>query len=141
VYPFPNDVLARMAYYYEFNHADGRNPLDYAAPVLEAVETWRELAPNVTLRYTDRPEGVLILHDTRPEAAMFQRRLSGIERAVYLFCDTGRSLQEIVEFAARSSGSQSMDESFPRGMLDEWVDARITAHLDNRYLSLALRVQ
>ena len=33
-YPFPQDVLGRLAYYYEYDYADGRDPLDYFAPVL-----------------------------------------------------------------------------------------------------------
>ena len=139
VYPFPREVLKRMAYYYEYDYADGRNPLDYATPVLEAAETWQRLKGTVTLRYFDRPDGVLILHDTRPCAKTFQQRLTGIERAVYLFCDTGRSSRRILEFAAEAADGRPPDESTLRRMLQQWIDQRIMAHLDNRYLSLALR--
>ena len=139
VYPFPEDVLGRMAYYYEYDYADGRNPLDYAAPVLKAVQTWQELNRTVTLSYYDRPDGVLILHDTRPCAADFQQRLTGLERQIYLYCDTGRSLRKVVEFAERNSGSQPVHESKIRRILDHWIDRRIMAYLDNRFLSLALQ--
>jgi len=139
VYPFPAEVLGRMAYYYEYDYADGRNPLDYAAPVLEAIETWQSLKGTVTLRSWDRPDGVLILNDTRPCAATFQRRLTGLEREIYLYCDTGRSLERVVEFAARATDRPAPDGSTVRRTLDQWVDERIMARLDNRYLSLALR--
>jgi len=139
VYPFPQDVLGRLAYYYEYDYADGRNPLDYAAPLVKAVESWQELGRTVTLRYYDRPDGVLLLHDTRPCAATFQRRLAGTEREIYLYCDTGRSLSKVLEFAEQQAGGNAVDESDIRRMLDGWVDERIMAHLDDRYLSLALR--
>jgi radical SAM superfamily enzyme YgiQ (UPF0313 family) len=141
VYPFPEESLARMAYYFEYDYADGRNPLDYVAPVLEAFRTWRDLQGTVTLRYWDRPDGVLILNDTRPCAAAFQRRLTGLARQVYLYCDTGRTLEKIVEMAAQSDEPGPTGAAAVRRMLDEWVAARIMALLDNRYLSLALRVR
>jgi ribosomal peptide maturation radical SAM protein 1 len=139
VYPFPPEALGRMAYYYEYDYADGRNPLDYAKPMLQAVERWQALGPTVTLRYWDRPDGVLILTDTRPCATVFQRRLTGLEREIYLDCDTGRSFRKIVERAARCEQERAGDESSLQRTLDRWVDERIMAFLDGRYLSLALR--
>ncbi|HUT89652.1 MAG TPA: RiPP maturation radical SAM C-methyltransferase [Thermoguttaceae bacterium] len=139
VYPFPDDVLRRMAYYYEYDYADGRNPLDYATPALEQIETWQSLNHTVTLRMWDRPDGVLILTDTRPCAVQFQRRLTGLDREIYLYCDTGRSLKRIFQFAAEHSDGEPVDESALKRTLDQWVDERIMARLDNRYLSLGLR--
>ena len=97
----PPDVLARLAYYYEYDYADGRDPRDYVGPVLAAVERWQELARTVTLRMADGPDGVLFVHDTRPGAAVFQRRLAGVERAVYEYCDTARSAAAIARFASQ----------------------------------------
>ena len=139
VFPFAEDSLARMAYYYEYDYADGRDPLDYAGPMLRAAETWQRLQGTVTLRCWDRGDGVLILTDTRPEAEVFQRRLTGIERDAYLFCDTGRSLENIARHLAYCGAGRAVDSAELRRTLDRWVRARIMAHLDGRYLSLALR--
>ncbi|MCS7303791.1 MAG: RiPP maturation radical SAM C-methyltransferase [Thermoguttaceae bacterium] len=97
VYPFPESVLRRLAYYYEYDYADGRNPHQYFEPVRQEIERWYSLAGTVTLRQWDRPDGVLVLTDTRPHAAAFQRRLIGWQREVYLFCDTGRTFRSIME--------------------------------------------
>jgi hypothetical protein len=139
IYPFLPDVLARLAYYFEFDFADGRNPLSYAAPLLAAIEQWQESHGTATLRAFDRSDGVLILSDTRPAAAEFQTRLTGLERQVYLFCDRGRKLSEIVAFAAAAGATplHSAEVSL-RQMLDAWVAKRLTTFLDGRYLSLAL---
>ena len=77
VFPFPRNALARLAYYFDFDYADGRRVNDYVGPLLERIVTWRELAGNVTLRMFDRGDGVLLIHDTRPDAAAFQQRLTG----------------------------------------------------------------
>jgi len=135
VYPFAEDALARLAYYFEYDHADGRNPMDYVAPVLEAFDTWRRLQGTVTLRAWDRSDGVLILTDTRPCAAVFQRRLTGPQRQIYLYCDSGRTLRSIAELVPAAFG----DTHSIRRMLDEWIAQRIMVFIDNRYLSLALR--
>ena len=139
VYPFPAGSLARIAYHFEFDYADGREPLDYTAPLLAALDSWQQIAGSVTLRYYDRPDGVLILHDTRPCAGEFQRRLTRPARRIYLYCDAGRSLEKIVRLAASGSVDPPLGESAVRGLLEEWIAARIMAHLDGRYVSLALR--
>jgi radical SAM superfamily enzyme YgiQ (UPF0313 family) len=143
VYPFSDESLAELAYYYEYDYADGRDPLDYAAPALAAAETWRELNGTVTLRYWDRPDGVLIITDTRPCAAAFQHRLTGLERQIHLFCDTGRPLKDIRKLAAKDSARNPADarpdEPALRRILDQWLAERLLVFLDGRYLSLAMR--
>lgn len=140
VYPFSQDVLRRIAYYFEYDYADGRDPLDYAARMIREAQKWQDLKGVAALRYWDRPDGVLILTDTRPGAETFQRRLTGMERAVYLFCDTGRSWEEIAKYVAEAAADAPPNETMLRKMLREWVRQRTMARLDGRYLSLALRV-
>ena len=139
VYPFPPEVLGRMAYYFEHDFADGRRPRDYAAAVIEAAETWQRLDGTVSFRQHDGPDGSLVLHDTRPCAVSFQRRLSGLDREIYLFCDAGRSLEAIVRHVAERDPAGSFDAASIRRLLDGWVADRLMAYLDDRYLSLALR--
>jgi ribosomal peptide maturation radical SAM protein 1 len=136
-YPFPEDVLARLAYYYEYDYADGRNPLDYAAAAIEAAEAWQQLKGSVALRFWDRPDGVLIFSDTRPCATAFQHRLAGLDRALYLYCDTGRSWAKILEFVQQHVG-HAVEAGKIKRLLDQWIADRLMVYLDQRYLSLAL---
>jgi len=139
VYPFSPDVLGRLAYYFDYDYADGRDPRRYVGPLLDAVAIWQRLPGSVTLRSWDRPDGVLLVTDTRPGADVFQRRLMGVERAIYRFCDTGRTLPEIVAHVAATLGASDANESAIGARLAAWVAARLMVHLDDRYLSLALR--
>ncbi len=139
VYPFDQRWLANLAYYYEFDFADGRDPWLYASPVVELVEHWQETAGNFTLNYYDRPDGVLILTDTRPTARQFQARMTGAERELYLFADTGRSFEELARRAKQCADESLADEGRLAAVLDQWTQARWTARLDDRWLSLAVR--
>lgn len=131
-------VYEMKAYYYEYDYADGRDPMEYVEPVLDAVEKWRQLHGSVTLRAWDRPDGLLIVHDTRPCAKAFQHRMTGLDRDLYLYCDTGRSLKKVLQFAAEHAGGRPVEPEKVERLLDQWIDDRLMIHVDGRYLSLAL---
>ncbi len=90
----------------------------------------------MTLRAHDRPDGILVLFDTRPFAPVFELRLHGWERTVYLFCDTARSFPQILSVVHETD--PSVDEVCVRRTLGHWIDVCIMSSLDHVYLSLAL---
>ncbi len=139
VYPFPEEVLRRLAYSYEFDFKHGRNPETYAREALQAARQWQELKRQTTFRAFDREDGVLILTDTRPCAREFQARLKGWMRDLYLFCDQGRTLRSISEFVG--SRLDGPDSATLRQTLSQWLQNRWMAFVDDHYLSLATRSQ
>ncbi len=141
VYPFGPEVLQNLAYYFEYDYADRRNPLHYAQPLLDALAHWQQHAGCASLRQYDRPDGVLILTDTRPNAATLQHRFTGWQRAVYLYCDTGRTMRKIVEFLETQYGADRPDSATVASALRRWHQQRLVALLDDRYLSLALEAE
>jgi len=141
IWPFPAEARDRLAYYFEYDQPHAPNPEEYARDLLAAAREWQQLGGTVTLRYWDRPDGVLLVTDTRPGAELFQQRLSGWQRKLYLFCDPARTLSEVSEFAACEMSAPRPAELQIAAALDQWVRARIMVHLDGRYLSLALRAE
>ena len=139
VYPFEDDALSRLAYYFEYDYADGRDPLQYVGPALAEIEAWQQMAGTVTLRQFDRDDGLTLLTDTRPCAAAFQHRLTGWHRALYQFCDAGKSLKTVLARTSEWSMGESVEQSEVRQLLDQWLTDRLTVLIDDRYLSLALR--
>ena len=139
VYPFEHEALARLAYYFDYDYADGREPTHYVSRALDEIEKWQQLAGSVTLRQFDREDGVTLITDTRPCAAEFQHRLSGWRRGLYHFCDAGKSLKRIVASLPQWSCGESVDEASIRQQLDQWLAERLVVSLDDRYLALALR--
>ena len=138
IYSLPPEATARLAYYYQYDYADSRNVSDYVGAALDAVQQWSALAGQTTLRQWDRPDGALLLTDTRPCAAVFQQRLTGWEREVYLYCDTGRSLAAI-QRRLHTATANPPDRAALVNVLERWRRERLLAFLDGRYLSLALR--
>ena len=136
VYPFPDDALARLAYYFTCDGSEPTGPPEFVRPSLAALETWRALAGTVTLRQHDLDGGSLVLHDTRPIARTFERRLTGLERELYLFCDTARSFRQVFERSREVD--ETAGEARTREILNGWLSEAIMVHLDGAYLSLAL---
>ena len=137
VYPFPEETIAEMAYYYDYDYADGRNPLDYAGGVMEGVRRWQDLAGAVVLRKWDRDDGTLIITDTRPCAEELQYRMRGWERDLYLYCDTGRSRKAIAKYLAQSPESD-VDERSLDATIREWLSRKVAVELDGRIHALAV---
>ncbi len=134
VYPFSEEALARMAYYYEYDYADGRDPLEYAGPVLECARRWHELAGSVVLRKWDRQDETLIITDTRPCAAELQYRMRGVERAAYLHCDTGRTPRALARFVDIAPAAMN-------ALIRQWLERKLAAHLEGRIHALAIRAE
>lgn len=141
VYPFDRETLARLAYYFDYDYADGRDPMEYAGRALAEIETWQQTAGSVTLRQFDRDDGVTLLTDTRPCATAFQHRLTGWRRGLYQFCDAGKSMKRMVASLDEWSSGETVDEGEIRQQLDQWLADRLMVFLDDRYLSLATRAE
>ena len=132
LYPGVGDDLSRIAYYFDFRYADRRQPHRYAAPALEAVETWRRRHDDASF-WVFRDGEARILRDQRgrrPRTA----RLEGWKAAIYDACDRGRTRQEL----------DGLDEL--QGVPPEAVDAFLDRCLrtgammsdGERYLALAV---
>ncbi|MFZ5831112.1 MAG: RiPP maturation radical SAM C-methyltransferase [Planctomycetota bacterium] len=141
IFPFPEESLRRLAYYFEFDYADGRVPESYAQPFVDAALAWQQAAGSASLRAFDRGDGVLLISDTRPVAVRYQHRLSGIERDVYLACDPGRSPRQVLELLSASAeglGAMPPAADTVQSILDRFVFERLAVRLEGCYLSLAI---
>ncbi len=141
VFPFGKESLSRLAYYFDYDYADGREPSQYAARALAEIEAWQQMAGSVTLRQFNRDDGVTILTDTRPCASAFQHRLSGWAPGLYDFCDEGRSLKKVLASAPEWGSGKQVSAAAIQRQLEEWLADRLMVLIDGRYLSLALRAE
>jgi len=140
VYPFPDESLCRLAYYFEYDYADGRDPSYYVQPLIDAARTWQGVHDQSRLSATQSDEATLVLSDTRPCATAFQHRLGGMEKRLYLYCDQGRTFEQIAECASGACQGPAPTEGFVHRMLDEWTSSRLAVKIDNEYLALAVHV-
>jgi ribosomal peptide maturation radical SAM protein 1 len=136
IYDLPDEALANLAYYFEHDYADRRDPTAYVAGLDEAVKRWTANAGRSGLVYVD-DRVTLTLQDFRVGAAQLTTALAGVERELYLYCDQNRSRQQIVAYADQLGVAEVEVDDFLRRMLD----LRVMTTADGRYLSLALPVR
>ncbi len=134
IYPFPAGDLDRLAYYFDYDYADGRDPDQYTAALKKAVEGWREHHPTARLELSvagDRLE----IRDTRPAAVRPTTTLHGAARLVYLALDAGSTVGAVRAALGRGGEEPSADQI--QEWLDQWERARLVMREGPRYLSLA----
>ena len=134
LYPFPADALSRIAYYFDYDHADGR-PADHcAAPVVEAVKRWMDDGDRGGLWRVSSGDGVTRIVDERRGFPRRSLRLEGWRAAAYDTCDRVRSLAGLGrEESLAGAGADAL-----RGFLDACVDERLMLRDGDRYLALAV---
>ncbi|GAA4518302.1 RiPP maturation radical SAM C-methyltransferase [Nonomuraea ferruginea] len=135
LYPFPDEALRRIAYYFDFDYADGMRPLDHAGPVMKRVRRWIERGGNGTLALLAHPDGGLVLVDTRDERTV-SFRLTGWRAAVYARCDRGTAERAAV--AASTAAGATAEEVL--AFLADCLRRRLMVRTDDQWLALGIRV-
>jgi ribosomal peptide maturation radical SAM protein 1 len=135
VYALPEEDLKHLAYYFEHDYVDGRDPETYVGEARRAVRRWHEESRGRGLVFADHGD-MLGIWDFRAGARQTVTILAGEERALYLYCDQHRSRQKIDQFWAElGTGNCDLD-----AVLGRLVESRLMIELDGRYLSLAIPI-
>ena len=109
VYPLPPEALSRLAYYFGFRPADGRDAAAYVEPLLAAVRRWRRAASRSALFGVD-VGGTLVVWDLRPSARRRVRVLCGRERAALLSCETAIDVSRLAGSIRDETGCPASPE-------------------------------
>lgn len=131
VYPFDDDALFRLAYFFTYRHADGRDPAAYTRALRDGVEEWRRRYPASRLVQLDRGDRLLIL-DHRAAAARPMTEIAGLAREICLAADGGVS---VATLARRLAGG---DEERIEQAMAPLLDDRLLLRFGDRLLALAV---
>lgn len=141
LYPLPHASLMRIAYHFDFDYRPGEAPAGYADDVIRFAEAWRQKEERGLLCSVRRPDGSLLLCDTRPGAMMCEINLSDSEAAAYEFCDEFHSFAAIVRHLREQSPSAEITEEGVRAFLESLAANRLMLTDGPNWLSLAVRVR
>jgi len=137
VYPLGRKDLTRLAYFFDFDYADGRLPHEYARGVRYEVQRWWEVwSPDPARRvHLDAvpSDGDLVITDTRPVATARLHHLTGLMAQVYLICDSAQTVSSL----SRHLGN-TVAEDVIRRALGHCVEAKLMVERGSHYLSLAV---
>ncbi len=138
LYPLAEDRLRNLAYFFDFDHADGGSPGAYLGDTESKVEQWRRAgACSLTATRADSPE--LVITDTRPNAIHHRVGMNGVQREVYELCDQRRHFQGILRSIGERYALHDDFEGWLREFLAQMVDWRLMASEGDEYLSLAIQ--
>ena len=135
VYPFGEDVLKNMAYFFEFDHDLQETVDDYTRHVVSEVAAWQSGAHRGNLASTLR-YGQLVLSDTRKSVDSPEIVLTEPLSLAYAYCDEARSLANIQQHLKNQRCEMKLEEL--RGALDGLVQQRLMVAEGLSYLSLAV---
>jgi ribosomal peptide maturation radical SAM protein 1 len=134
LYPLKPQQLGNLAYFFEFEYEDRREPDKYAGELTEQIAHWpewdSESRPKLDLFQT---ASIVLITDTRPCAMNSTVVLTGLKAKLYLACDTAQTPASV----ARKIGN-SIPAAEINALLDSFRDARLMAEMDGHYLSLAV---
>jgi ribosomal peptide maturation radical SAM protein 1 len=136
VFPLGRRELNRLAYFFDFDYGDGRDPNLYLRPLVRVVQNWCGSRFNAEKRtkLDAHFEGAEILvTDTREIACAPQYRLTGLRARLFALCDVGTTIPALLrqlELAGR--------ELEVRSALESLVADRLVVHDDGHYLTLAV---
>jgi ribosomal peptide maturation radical SAM protein 1 len=137
LYPFPESELFNIAYFYQYEHADGLNTASYIGPTQRELDAWREAHKRgVKLQSRSTAEGVTVIEDTRPHAVQRRTTLKGWRKELYDFCDQIHSVQSIEKWLKTNEPQIALSEVL--GFLERMVELKLMARDQEQYLSLAI---
>jgi ribosomal peptide maturation radical SAM protein 1 len=132
LYPFPDEALMRVAYYFDYDYADGRDPLAYAGPVVDKVRAWIDDGDRGGVWQLER-DGDAVLVDDRPPRRRTVR-LRGWAAQAYEACDSIQTVRSLLR-------RPELDGVSPRlltALLERLVSQRLMLRSGERYLGLAV---
>jgi ribosomal peptide maturation radical SAM protein 1 len=129
VYPFPDDSLRRLAYFFDSECFLIKEKSPAFESLREIIRCWLLVHDRSHLLAVPRGEDLVLL-DTRPCARRFWRRLTGLECAIYRHCDKAESLDSVCR-------ALDGDADAVEPVLRAFVRDKLMLEVDGRYLSLA----
>lgn len=137
LYPFDADAVSGIAYYFDFDYADGGDADRFAGEAVALARAWMSDRRRGALWMRSLGHG-LHLVDSRRSVAPSARRavISGWKAAVYLACDRAQELSALQALPEVERADVGPGEVV--AFLERALALRLVLHLDGRWLNLAV---
>jgi len=138
IFPFSEEVVSGLAYYFIFDYKDGRRPRAYAASLIDELRKWQQSEGEAYLIYVDDGESLSIFRGVRGQSPS-RTSIPLWERKLYLFCAEVRPIASILEFAQKVT-NPLLDMAEVKQWLKNMVDRGLMLEDNENYLGLAVDV-
>jgi ribosomal peptide maturation radical SAM protein 1 len=138
LYPFPPEDVMEMAYYFDFDYADGRRANAYAGRALEVTRAWIADRDRGMLSLSLAEDGIVQLDESRPRITNAPERIvfDGWRAAVFLACDRAQSARELMQL--RAVQDEAVPEGELRKFLADCIRRRLMVRNDRSWLHVAV---
>ncbi len=137
VFPLDRRDLGRLAYFFDFDYADGRSPETYMRRVQNEITKWRnarfqaDASRRPRLDATVHKDGTVYVQDSRDCAVASKHWLDGLSARLLLACDLAQSRRALDGRFGSEYGTEVVGET-----LTKLLDAKLVVQVDNVFLSL-----
>lgn len=139
VYPFPEEALRRLAYFFTCRPEDPRREVDRCTEALaDRIVRWKEVYPESILAFVDEGHRLVLMDRRDPAQEEACVALDGPHRLLYLACDRVRTLTELADMLEREEGNPQTPERV-QDLMNPLVQQGWMAREGNAYLSLAFQ--
>jgi ribosomal peptide maturation radical SAM protein 1 len=140
LYPFPSEEVMEMAYYFDFDYADGRRANAHAGPALEITRKWIADDDRGMLSLEVGEDGTVLLDDSRATVTTTSEHivLEGWHAAVYLACDRAKSARELMQIPGVET--ECVSEGELGEFLADCVKRRLMVRNDRSWLNVAVHI-
>jgi hypothetical protein len=132
LYRLPVGDLMHIAYYFEYEYADGRD-LSYVDSLLEQVRAWRSSGPSGSVTVSPKPDGSALILDSR-DGPVRGYTLEPSQADLYSAMDSVTTQAALY----RAGAKVNMSADDVTGFLANCEQVRIAAHVGDRWLGLAV---
>lgn len=105
VYPLAPAAVANLAYFFTYNYRTPQDVAGYTRPVAAQVAAWQANHRRSELFAQDLDERLLIC-DLRPAARARLTALTGLQRSLYLACDSAQTVTQLQSAATTRMGRE-----------------------------------
>lgn len=98
VFPLGRREMMRLAYFFDFDYGDGRDPDGYMKPIRDVVRHWwaaRTAASPAKLDAWFKDNDSVRISDSRDSSASYERELNGLPARLLLYCDTATTIDAL----------------------------------------------
>jgi len=134
VYPFDDDVLMNLVYFFDCDYQVPIDDQGYLDRIRARVGTWQ--ATRHTLEAA-REDGKLDIRDSRPIATAAKLTIDGVRADVYECCDRHRTVSQVRQWLLDERGIEADTDSLER-ILNQFAARHLMVKEKGYYLSLAL---
>jgi ribosomal peptide maturation radical SAM protein 1 len=136
VYPFPEEVLRNLAYYFSYDYREPRDVAAYVRKLARELRAWKCDRKSELLAVPSAD--ALVIADSRPRARERFTVLRGLDRALYEACDAVTNTVNLTA-AVERAGFERVPEVAIADRLASLVERGLILRDGARYLALAVR--